>query len=191
MYPIVSISGFPGSGKSTICRSMRDTLELHYVDYDCFGALTNASPDILHDWIKAGMPYEALFSTEFSERVIEASRISPVLIETPLGPLHGADGIKVSLSIWLDVALDIALLRALTKVINEDWGSIRELRSWDSGYQTAYEAFVRTSLLMQQQNVGSRCDVTVQASRPSTDIAHQLCKEIADHLGLHDLPLIR
>jgi uridine kinase len=165
MYPIVSISGFPGSGKSTLCRKVSERLDFYYLDYDDFGTLTNASPDVLNDWLEAGMPYKALFSDKFTERVVEASRTSPVIIETPLGPSHGEDGIKVSLSVWLEVDLDIALLRALNKVFDEGWTSIQELQSW-------------------QQTVGARCDFTVEASRPIDDVVSETCASIMSRLGL-------
>jgi uridine kinase len=184
MYPIVSISGFPGSGKSTLCRKVSERLDFYYLDYDDFGTLTNASPDVLNDWLEAGMPYKALFSDKFTERVVEASRTSPVIIETPLGPSHGEDGIKVSLSVWLEVDLDIALLRALNKVFDEGWTSIQELQSWFSGYHTAYVTFVRNSLLRQQQTVGARCDCIVEASRPIDDVVSETCASIISRLGL-------
>jgi uridine kinase len=184
VYPIISVSGFPGSGKSTLCRKISERLDVCYLDYDDFGTLTHASSDVLNDWLEAGMPYKALFSDKFTKRVVEASRASPVIIETPLGPEHGEDGIKVSLSVWLEAELDIALLRALTKVIDDDWNSVQQLQSWLSNYYTAYQTFVRNSLLRQKRTIGARCDITVEANRPIEEVVSETYTSITSRLGL-------
>ena len=170
MFPIVSISGFPGSGKSTLCRRLLSEYDIDHIAYDDFETLTSRSAHELEDWIDAGMPLEALRQPEFTACVVSSACKRPVLIETPLGPLHDIEGIDTEVSIWLDIDLDIALLRAVHKVVSEEWLSVSLLQSWLSGYHDAYTAFVRPGLIAQRQQVGDKCSTVLNARLSPNDI---------------------
>lgn len=175
MFPIVSISGFPGSGKSTLCRHLLSVYDIDYIAYDDFETLTSRDAQELGGWIDAGMPLEALRHSGFSSQVVSSARKRPVLMETPLGPLHDVEGLDTEVSIWLDVDLDIALLRAAHKIVSEEWSSVSSLQNWFGGYRDAYEAFVRPGLLAQRQQVGEKCSNVLNARLNPNDVFLNAC----------------
>ena len=164
MHPIYSISGYPGSGKSTLCQLIHDNYGFEYISYDDFEGLTSLSLSGLDEWIKSDMPLDALRSGEFTKKIKASALNGPVVIESPLGPLHLDEGITIDVSIWLEVSLDTALLRAMHKILMDEWGSVDILQDWFSGYKEAYETFVRRSLLKQRYQVGDKCDIVLDAS---------------------------
>lgn len=181
MYPIFSISGFPGSGKSTLCRQLQAQYNISYVAYDDFETLTSRNALELRRWIDTGMPLEELRNAAFSDKVISSAQKGPVIIESPLGPLHKSEGMSVEISIWLDVSLDLALGRAIQNIISDEWASVSQLQEWFSEYREAYEVFVRRSLLLQRYQVGDKCDILIDASG-SADQVFLKAKSIFDDI---------
>jgi hypothetical protein len=165
-HPLVSISGIPGSGKSLLLSGLQKTLRWQALRYDDFEGMTAQPPEVVRDWVEAGMPVEQAFSPAFRKSVLDMLATGPVLMETPFGPLHLREGLPVTRSIWLDCPVDLALSRAFLKEISGDgWQSVRDMQGWANAYLRAYPGFVRAAITHQIRTVSPLCDVVLDASQ--------------------------
>lgn len=165
MYPVISISGPPGSGKTALCEALAGIFSCEVIRYDDYPGLTSSDMDQVQEWMKSDMPFEALFIEDFREKILDTRVSKPVIFESPLGPLHGQEGVTVDLSIWLDCGPDIALARALLKILNEDeWANSGELLRWTNGYLRSYLDFVSLAIRKQSDMVRPHCGVVLDSN---------------------------
>lgn len=183
MNPVISISGPPGSGKSALGTALASRFSCEFVCYDDYPGLTSAGMDRVEAWMNAGMPLEALFIEDFRNAVLEARRLQPVIIESPLGPFHQQEDLSVDLAIWLDCDFDIALSRALLKILaDDDWQGSNELRLWTTGYLHSYLEFVSLAVRRQRDTVRPQCNLVLDAHLPLPELVEQAVARVGDLL---------
>lgn len=171
MHLLIAVSGFPGSGKTSLVSGIAKEKGWAHIHYDEFDGMTSRAPEEVTAWISAGMPLEDLLIADFRSKVLSALEIGPVIVETPLGRLHEAEGLVVDLSIWLDCDYDVALARAFLKeVTSSDWANFAQLQDWAKSYLVAYQNFVAQSLRKQASVVKPLADVVLDASFQPTEI---------------------
>lgn len=183
MNSVISISGPPGSGKSSVAQMLAAQLGYALVQYDDFSGLTSATTERVQDWVLDDMPFEALFIAEFRENILELRASGPVIAETPLGPLHRVEGLQIDFSIWLDCDHDIALARALSKIIEQEtWRSGEELAVWANGYLQSYLEFVARAVRYQRKTVMPKCMLRLDANAPLEDVLGHALDAVRDHM---------
>jgi len=185
MNTLIAVSGFPGSGKTSLVCSIAKEKGWARIHYDDFDGMTSRSPENVLDWIAAGMPLDELFIMDFRSQVLNALEIGSVVVETPLGRLHETEGLPVDLSIWLECEYDVALARAFLKEItSSDWPNIAQLQDWAKGYLAAYPSFVAQTLRKQASVVKPLADVVLDTSfQPSTKILSDALFEINRYIS--------
>lgn len=176
---IISLSGPPGSGKSSIGKMLSKRLSFEFVSYDDFPGGTGITGQELQAWIENDMPLMHLQSKEFLEAVLAKSRNSSLIIETPIGPLHRGEGIKIDIAIWISCELDIVLARALKKIVDEGvWESHVQLQSWVSEYLGAYQFFVAHAIRKQDREIRPECDLIVDGNLNPDELCGQIISQI-------------
>jgi adenylate kinase family enzyme len=184
MNSVISISGPPGSGKSSVAQAIAKLLCCELVHYDDYPSLTSATTDEIQKWVIEDMPFAALFIADFKDRVMELRISSSVIVETPLGPLHEAEGLHVDFSIWLECDYDIALTRALSKILEqENWSSNDEMREWAHGYLQSYLDFVAQAVRNQRKTVRPKCMLVLDAHAPLGEVIEQALEGVRAHMG--------
>lgn len=165
-YPVITVSGCPGSGKTTLSKRLADEFGWTRISFDDYEGMTSRAPEELAEWRKAGMPFDQLFVSDCAVDVINASERSGVVFETPLGRLHQQEGIAVAHSIWIACNLDVALSRVLLKEVSaQDWQDIQELQNWVKGYLEAYNDFVFEAIIRQRDLVHPLADTVLDGHR--------------------------
>jgi len=185
MKTLITVSGFPGSGKTSLVSSIAKEKGWVQIHYDDFDGMTSRSPEEVLDWIAVGMPLEELFIMDFRSQVLKALEIESVIVETPLGRLHETEGLPVDLSIWLECEYDVALARAFLKEISSpDWLNIEQLQDWAKGYLVSYPGFVAQTLRNQASVVKPLADVVLDTSfQPPSKILSSALLEIDRHIS--------
>jgi shikimate kinase len=183
MNPVISISGPPGCGKSSVAQMLSAQLGYPLVQYDDYFGLTSAATEMVEDWVLQNMPLETLFIAEFREKIFDLCASGPVIAETPLGPLHSIEGLHVDFSIWLDCDHDIALARALSKIIeHETWPSGQELAVWANGYLQSYLDFVAKAVRHQRKTVMPKCMLILDAHAPLGEVFARALDGVRNHM---------
>lgn len=171
LHPIFTVSGPPGSGKSTLCERLARSLGYSYIAFDDHSNMTKLPIDQVFKWINDGGHFDELFTEDFRLAVLQASQTKPVIAETPFGPLHENGDFTISRSIWLHIDYDIALARVLKKEIrSEDWSNINQLQSWLEHYLNHYQSFVHDLLVKQYSIIKPICSVSIDANQPEDSV---------------------
>ena len=190
MTEIIAISGYPGSGKSSLRLALSERLSCDYIDYDDYQHVTQSAVDEIAGLMQDGSNYDALVIPQLvshlallkhgekingnnGERTIIPGDV--IIFETPLGREHTATGAFIDTQIWVDVPLDIALARNL-RVFLADPGVGRQQprRDWIINYLENYLAYVRDMLILQRQRVSNSADLVVDGSRPLEDVVSEI-----------------
>lgn len=171
LHPIFTVSGPPGSGKSTLCNRLANTLGYSYIAFDDYSGITSVPLDQIFRWINDGSCFDELLSEDFRIAALSASQRRPVIAETPFGPLHEKDNLIISRSIWLDIDCDIALARVLKKeILSQDWSNINQLQNWTEQYLNHYQYFVHDLLVKQYSIIKPICSASIDATLPENMI---------------------
>jgi len=140
---VVVISGVPGSGKSTLVRSVAEALgEAVTLHFDDYGG-TSIYPDDLKEWIRSGAdPHDwrtpqlvqdlqslrsgVAITHPFSGVCIEPKPV--IVIEEPFGRARQEMNTSVNFAAHIALPLDLALIRLLRRMLAEDAAEVEAKR---------------------------------------------------------------
>lgn len=179
-FPVITVSGAPGSGKSTLCRAIALRTGFSYLAFDDYSNITMQPINDLRSWIDRGAKFDEIFDPQFRSAILFSAETSPVIVETPFGPLHRQEGVFNVESIWLDVDADIALARVIKEeVLRSDWGSVDEMQSWCMQYLQNYQDFVRQILVKQAAQVRPLCSIVLNATMSPNDLLDEAISKLS------------
>jgi uridine kinase len=183
MNKVIAISGFPGSGKSTLMYELSRRVSGACLDYDRYQRVTDRPIEEITRWLRDGADYNELVVPGLAEdlrRLKSGMQVTErgtgrevparqyIFLETPLGREHRPTSQFIDVVLWLDVPLDVALarnIRAFTSnFLNHETGSeYSNDLMWLESYLTNYIEHVREMLLLQYEKIGKTADVIVNA----------------------------
>jgi uridine kinase len=161
---VIALSGPPGAGKTTMGRWLAERLKAARVNYDDHEQMTRRNEGEVADWLARGAPIDEIPAPGLAQAVDQARQSNTVVYETPLGKAWPPTRDMISLSIWIETPLDLALTRKL-QIMAQAWrdkgGPADPCAQWFKGHFQAYEEIIRPSLLVQIERVRSQADVIV------------------------------
>jgi len=179
---VIALSGPPGAGKTTMGRWLTGHLNATRVNYDDHEQMTRRSEGEVADWLARGAPIDEIPAPGLVDAVDQARQTSSVIYETPLGKAWGPTRDMISLSIWIETPLDLALSRKL-QIMAQAWqdkgGPAEPCAQWFKGHFQAYEAIIRPSLLVQIDRVRSQADVVVHNDKSIDETRAQVLTAVA------------
>src|SRR5688572_21190855 len=129
MIPVVAVSGYPGSGKTSLVRGLARSLPgAAAIFMDGYERMTRAPIASIARWMQDGADIDAFDFPGLAEDLaalkhgvavnerMSATRVHAekyVVFETQFGRAHGDTGQHIDLQVWIDVPFDIALARNL------------------------------------------------------------------------------
>ena len=168
---IISISGQPGAGKTTLCAALADALGARVVSYDAFETFTRQDPATISDWLKRGAPYAEIGTPGLARRLAELSAEGTVLFDTPLGRAHPQTGSGIGLAVWIDCPPDLALSRKLSQITRDiPPQQASAYLAWQSTYLDQYASVLRPTYAVQTTRVKPLCDLILNAQDPVRDL---------------------
>lgn len=169
MLKVISISGPPGSGKSSLALALAQAFDCPVVGYDDFEVMTSWPMEAVAAWLDDGAPMSAVRAPGLREAILRHEEC--VIFETPFGRTCPIAGDLVSLSIWLDCPDDVALARklgALAEAAGDDPG----FAPWLAGWLTAYTKLTRRALQIQRERVRDCADFCLNAGEDAKTVAN-------------------
>jgi uridine kinase len=182
MNKVIAISGFPGSGKTSLMLELSKRIPGALLYYDNYQSITEHSIDEISAWMREGADYndfiipalaKDLGKLKMGENIIEPGTNRSInaqeyiLFETPLGREHKDSGRFIDISVWIDLPLDVALARNL-KMFNkiflshEEISLIKDDLDWLDMYLTNYLEQVRTMLIAQRKKLIKSADIILE-----------------------------
>jgi uridine kinase len=179
---VIALSGPPGAGKTTIGRWLTGQLNATRVNYDDHEQMTRRSETDVADWLSRGAPIDEIPAPGLVEAVDLARQTNTVVYETPLGKAWAPTRDMISLSIWIETPLDLALSRKM-QIMAQAWqdkgGPAEPCAQWFKGHFRAYEEIIRPSLLVQIERVRSKSDVIVHNNKAINETQAQILAVLA------------
>ncbi|GAB3113820.1 AAA family ATPase [Aestuariicella hydrocarbonica] len=191
--PIIAICGVPGSGKSTVTRSLSLKLQAVVVDMDDYQTFTEQNVHELalqsdherfYDQFSVPELGDTLAALKRGETVALPGRSEPckadgpILFETHFGRAHRETGRHIDVMVWLDCSLDLALARKLHDFFNDflkgDPAHHRQQLQWVNGYLQNYQNDVKSLLEVQQHRVARDADIRLNSDRPLEELVGSL-----------------
>ena len=177
---VVSVSGPPGAGKSTLARRLAASLGADFVQYDDFEIITSWPPERVENWLDRGSPFDEAIAPGLYEHLLGLDGL--VVFETPFGRACPQIGPMIDASVWLDCPLDLALARKLSTLVQSGGGD-PHLAAILSGWLGAYEGFTRRALLVQGEKVRPLADLHLSATEAPENIVSSVLSFINRHLA--------
>ena len=154
---ILSISGVPGAGKSTVAHLLAHQIGATVVAWDDFETMTHRDPDQIAEWIARGAPFDEIEAPGLVDRLQRTE--GTVIFDGLLGPAWTPVAPLISHAIWLDCPLDIALSRKVAQMLREVGPD------WVVGYLNEYSHIVAPALRIQMTKVPGLCSFKIDATK--------------------------
>jgi uridine kinase len=198
MIPVIAVSGYPGSGKTSLVRALARNLPgAAPLFMDSYERMTRQPIGDIARWLRDGADIDAFDfpglsddlaalknGLEIRERPGNAplSAQRHVVFETQFGRAHADTGRHIDVQVWIDVPFDIALARNLKAFTAGFLGDGHPERragqmQWLDTYLGNYLETVRALLEMQLERVGRKADVILDGR---TDPAAMLETALAE-----------
>lgn len=182
MISVIAVSGYPGSGKTSLVRGLAKALPGAVpVFMDSYERMTQRPIEDVARWLAAGADIDAFSFPGLADDLAAlkqgvavddrqgSGRVAAqryVIFETQFGRAHTETGRHIDLQIWVDVPFDIALARNLRAFVagfakGRDPGRLADQMAWLEGYLDNYLGTVRQLLEMQLERVGRKADIIV------------------------------
>lgn len=180
MNQVIAVSGYPGSGKTSLVRGLAARLQGAAPLYmDNYERMTNQPIENIARWLQNGADIDAFdfpgladdldalkqgVAVDDRQTREKLAAKKYVIFETQFGRAHQATGRHIDLQVWIDVPFDIALARNLKAFVA---GFVQENRpdrlaaqmNWLDTYLGNYLETVRALLEMQLERVGRKADI--------------------------------
>ena len=198
MPTIISISGPPGSGKSSLAsnlaRLLQDTATVHFDHYE---QLTDQPLEDVIRWMDQGADIDRFVIPGLSQALATLKRGAPIvdplsgktiqpaatiLFETPFGRRHTDTGRHIDLSLWIDTPLDVALARKLKELTTPPHQNNQSQPEWLTDYLDNYITGTHALLRMQRDKVRPTADVVIDGLATPNQMAEQAHQQILDRL---------
>lgn len=182
MSYIIAIAGPPGSGKSSLVRSLVGSLgDAAALSFDHYENITGKPPREIKQWLAGGADFDRFVVPGLAgdlQRLKEGEAITDpvsrelvvarkyVIFEMPFGKAQVATAAFIDRLLWIDLPLDVALARTLrehTGIFIERFppDKHRECLTWLHGYLDGYLDFVHQVLAVQHQKVRPGADLLI------------------------------
>lgn len=141
---------------------MPDTRVIHFDDYEV------EMPSDLSAWLAAGADFDEWHVPKLVWD-LEKARVgrAPVLFEAPLGRAHDATGRSIDFLVFVDVPLEIALARFVSRELNKGGSRLDE-------YLAMYEPLLHGIYLQQVTQVKRGADLVVDGTRSVDAVVRQI-----------------
>lgn len=163
--PVISVSGPPGSGKTTLCTAVARSLGIAVIEYDRHERMTSLPPEQIRDWLDRGAPYEEIAAPGLAPALAAAAAKGPVLFDTPLGRAHPHSGGAIDAAVWLDCPPDIALARKVKQFASEaNPAEAADFIEWLRQYLAVYPQIIRPACAIQAERIRPGADLLIDVS---------------------------
>jgi len=202
MSYVIAIAAPPGGGKTALVQALAaklgDATSIHFDAYEI--ATSRPVAEIIQS-IRDGEGYDDFASPQLAidlaalkngEAIItpDEGPVEPakyILFEMPMGREHGPTAHLIDLVLWIDLPLDVALVRKLREYIalaadDTDPARARDFVAWLDGYLENYQSGVRDTLEVQRDRVGGTADMTIGGTMDPEAAAARVAAEIMARL---------
>jgi len=180
MIPVIAVSGYPGSGKTSLVRGLAGALPgAAAIFMDSYERMTQRPIEDVAHWLQGGADIDAFDFPGLGDDLTALrqgvaiddrqgnGRVAAqkyVVFETQFGRAHAETGRHIDLQVWIDLPFDIALARNLKAFVagfarESDPERLAGQMRWLDGYLGNYLGTVRSLLEMQLERVGRKADV--------------------------------
>ena len=178
---MISISGIPGAGKSTLANALGHKEGRPVVRFDDFELLTSWPPTRVAEWLAQGAPLSPDLAPGLMEAV-EAAGPKAVL-DHPFGRTWPGLEQSIDTAIWLDCPIDLALARKLADLAVAGQGD-PGFAGWLSGWLEAYSAVSRDAITMLIENIPRKCDCIIDVGLTNqVNVFGEVCRCLTGRLG--------
>jgi len=164
---IVSVSGPPGAGKSTLVQGLAREMGGTVVAYDDFEVITSWPSEKVMAWLDDGAPFDKVIAPRLRDYLEAQSGL--IFFETPFGKPCPDTGGMITTSIWLECPDDVALARKIGALAAHNQGN-EAFSAMILGWLQAYEAFTRRALAVQREKVKPTADFEVFAEKSASAV---------------------
>lgn len=197
-YPIIAISGPPGSGKTAFARKLQQRLDATVIDMDDYQSFTDQSIDDIVNASSQADFYDHFVIPDLADDLLKLKKgelvtspgdktpqraNGPIIFETHFGKAHQDTGQHIDTLIWLQCPLDLALARKIGVFLQGFSQQGQEHHSqhiaWLNQYLEQYQHGVRATLDLQADTVARAADITLDAQAPLDDMLEHALNALA------------